>query len=59
MDRFELLKRLSDRKQEHWQSRGLSPVKSRQLVNEKMADWKKLTDDQLQKLLEQDDEPEY
>ncbi len=59
MDRADLLKRLSDRKLEHWESRGLSPVKSRQLVSEKMADWKKLTDEQLRKLLEQAEEPEY
>jgi hypothetical protein len=59
MDRSELLKKLYDRKLEHWQSRGLSPVKSSQLVSEKMADWKKLSDEQLRELLEQGEEPEY
>jgi hypothetical protein len=58
MDRAALLRQLSDRKLEHWQSRGLSPVKSRQLVLEKMEVWKILSDDQLQKLLEED-EAEY
>jgi hypothetical protein len=58
MDRAALLKQLSDRKLEHWQSRGLSPVKSRQLVLEKMKAWKILTDEQLTKLLDED-EAEY
>jgi hypothetical protein len=58
MDRAALLKQLSDRKLEHWQSRGLSPVKSRQLVLEKMKAWKILTDEQLTKLLEEE-EAEY
>ncbi len=54
MDRAALLKQLSDRAFEHWQSRGLSPVKSRQLVAESMESWKTLSDEQLQKLLEQE-----
>lgn len=58
MDRAALLKQLSDRKLEHWQSRGLSPVKSRQLVSEKMKAWKRLPDEDLQKLLEEE-EAEY
>jgi hypothetical protein len=58
MDRAALLKQLSDRKLEHWQSRGLSPVKCRQLVSEKMEAWKILSDEQLQKLLDED-EAEY
>ncbi len=58
MDRAALLQQLSDRKLEHWQSRGLSPVKSRQLVSEKMKAWKILTDEQLQELLEEE-EAEY
>jgi|WetSurSiteA1Bulk_404760.scaffolds.fasta_scaffold144201_1 hypothetical protein len=58
MDRAALLKQLSDRKLEHWQSRGLSPVKSRQLVLENMKVWKILTDEQLTKLLDED-EAEY
>ena len=58
MDRAALLKQLSDRKLEHWQSRGLSPVKSRLLVLEKMKAWKILTDEQLTKLLEEE-EAEY
>ena len=58
MDRATLLKQLSDRNLEHWRSRGLSPVKSKQLVADKMESWKSLTDDQLQKLLEQE-EAEY
>jgi hypothetical protein len=58
MDRAALLKQLSDRKLEHWQSRGLSPVKSRQLVLEKMKAWKILTDEQLTKLLDEE-EAEY
>jgi hypothetical protein len=58
MDRPALLKQLSDRNLEHWRSRGLSPVKSKQLVADKMESWKTLTDEQLQKLLEQE-EAEY
>ena len=58
MDRAALLRQLSDRKLEHWQSRGLSPVKCRQLVSEKMESWKILTDEQLQRLLEEE-EAEY
>ena len=58
MDRAALLKQLSDRKLEHWQSRGLSPVKCRQLVLEKMKAWKILTDEQLTKLLDEE-EAEY
>jgi hypothetical protein len=58
MDRATLLKELSDRKLEHWQSRGLSPVKSRQLMLEKMKAWKILSDEELQKLLEEE-EAEY
>jgi hypothetical protein len=58
MDRAALLRQLSDRKLEHWESRGLSPVKCRQLVSEKMAAWKILSDEQLKKLLEED-EAEY
>jgi hypothetical protein len=58
MDRAALLKQLSDRKLDHWQSRGLSPVKSRQLVLENMKAWKILTDEQLTKLLDEE-EAEY
>ncbi len=58
MDRVALLKELSDRKLEHWQSRGLSPVKARQLVLEKMKAWKSLSDEELQKLLA-NEEVEY
>ncbi len=58
MDRVGLLKELSDRKLEHWQSRGLSPVKARQLVLEKMKAWKSLPDEDLRKLLEEE-ESEY
>ncbi|HMK37027.1 MAG TPA: hypothetical protein VK463_18275 [Desulfomonilaceae bacterium] len=54
----DLLKKLSDRKLEHFQSRGLPPVKARQLVAEKMAAWKKLTPEQLEQLLKED-EAEY
>ncbi|MGB6065533.1 MAG: hypothetical protein WBG50_12040 [Desulfomonilaceae bacterium] len=58
MDRLELLRRLSDQKLEHWQSRGLSPVKCRQLVSEEMKAWNALSDGQLQELLEKE-EAEY
>jgi hypothetical protein len=58
MDRAALLKQLSDRKLDHWLSRGLSPVKCRQLVLEKMKAWKILTDEQLTKLLDEE-EAEY
>jgi len=60
MDRAALLKQLSDLKMEHWQSRGLSPVKCRQLVSEKMEAWKILSDEQLQKFVEgEEEEAEY
>jgi hypothetical protein len=55
MDKVALLKQLSDRKLEHCQSRGLSPVKARQLVAEKMAAWKNLSDEELQRLVEEGD----
>jgi hypothetical protein len=55
MDRPDLLKQLSDRQFEHWRSRGLSPVKSKQLVADKVESWKSLSDEQLQKLLEQEE----
>ncbi len=58
MDRAALLKQLSDRNFEHWRSRGLSPVKSKQLAADKMQSWKTLSDEQLQKLLEEE-EAEY
>ena len=58
MDRAVLLKQLSDRKLEHWQSRGLSPVKSRQLLLEKMKAWKTLSNEELQNLLGEE-EAEY
>jgi hypothetical protein len=58
MDRASLLKQLSDRNFEHWRSRGLSPVKSKQLVADKMESWKNLSDEELQKLLEKG-EDEY
>jgi hypothetical protein len=58
MDRTALLRQLSGPKLEHWQSRGLSPVKCRQLVSEKMEAWKILSDEQLQKLLDEE-EAEY
>ena len=58
MDRAALLKQLSDRNFEHWRSRGLSIVKTKQLVADKMQSWKTLSDEQLQKLLEQE-EAEY
>ncbi len=58
MDRASLLKQLSDRNLEHWTSRGLSPVKSKQLVADKMESWKNLSDEELQDLLEQE-EAEY
>jgi hypothetical protein len=55
MERTDILKRLSDRELEHWQSRGLSPVKSRQLATEKLKEWKSLTDEQLKRLLDEEE----
>jgi hypothetical protein len=51
MERTDLLKRLSDREVEHWQSRGLSPVKAKQLATEKLKEWKALTGEELEKIL--------
>jgi hypothetical protein len=56
MERTDLLKRLSDRELEHWQSIGLSPVKAKQLVTEKMNEWKARTDEQLKKLLDEQED---
>lgn len=53
VERTELLRLLSDRELEHWQSRGLSPVKARQLATEKMREWKNLTDEQLKKIFDE------
>jgi hypothetical protein len=52
VERTDLLRQLSDRELEHWQSRGLSPVKAKQLATEKMKEWKILTDEELKKLFE-------
>jgi hypothetical protein len=53
MERTDLLRQLSDREFEHWQSRGLSPVKAKQLATEKIKEWKSLTDEQLKRLLDE------
>jgi hypothetical protein len=55
MERTDVLRLLSDRELEHWQSRGLSPVKSKQLATEKMREWKNLTDEQLKKILDEEE----
>jgi hypothetical protein len=53
VERTDLLRQLSDRELEHWQSRGLSPVKAKQLATEKMKEWKILNDEELKKLFEE------
>lgn len=57
MDRTALLNQLSDKTYEYFQWMGLSPVKCRQLVAERMQTWRKLPTDKLQELLDSPDAP--
>lgn len=58
MDKVELIKKLSERRYEHFQSLGLPPFKCRQLVTDKLASWKQMSAEDLETLLEQG-ESEY
>jgi hypothetical protein len=55
MDRLDLLRELSEKRFEYFLSTGLSPLKCRQLANEKLDQWKKLPVETLQKLLDEED----
>ncbi|MFH0822099.1 MAG: hypothetical protein V2B18_05060 [Pseudomonadota bacterium] len=58
MERSEILKKLAERRFEHFESLGLPPFKCRQLVTEKASEWKKLPDEELRLILEKG-EDEY
>jgi hypothetical protein len=52
MDREELLKKLADQKLAYYQSIGLAPFKSGQLVSESLESWQKMPTEKLEELLE-------
>ncbi|MCX5861043.1 MAG: hypothetical protein WCG29_00715 [Desulfomonile sp.] len=52
MDREELLKKLADQKLAYYQSIGLAPFKSGQLVSESLESWKQLPTEKLEELLD-------
>jgi len=52
---MDLLRELSEKRFEYFLSTGLSPLKCRQLANEKLDQWKKLPVERLQKLLDEED----
>lgn len=51
MNREELLKKLAEDKFNHYETIGLPPFKCRQLVNESMETWKKMSVEELEQLL--------
>ena len=53
MNREDLLKKLAEDKFNHYESIGLPPFKCRQLVNESMDAWKKMSVEDLEQLLGQ------
>ncbi len=57
-DKPDLLKQLSDARFEHFLAMGLPPFKAKQLVAEKVVEWKKLPAERLRQLIEEP-EPEY
>jgi hypothetical protein len=52
MDRFELLKQLTEKTCEYFEQSGLSPVKCRQLVADRMQTWKTLSEEELKEALD-------
>jgi len=58
MERADLIKRLAEKRFEHFRLLGLPPFKCKQLVTEKMPAWKQLSNDELERLVEHG-EPEY
>ena len=52
VDREELLKKLADQKLAYYQSIGLAPFKSGQLVSESLESWKQLPTEKLEELLD-------
>ncbi len=58
MDKVDLIKRLSEKRYEHFQSLGLPPFKCRQLVTDKLASWKQMPTEELERLFEEG-EAEY
>jgi hypothetical protein len=57
MDRAALLNQLSEKTFAYFQWMGLSPVKCRQLVAERMQTWKTLPPEKLQELLDSAEAP--
>lgn len=55
MDKMALLKRLSDERYEYFATMGLSPLKCRQLVVEKLHAWKDLPMEELQRILDNEE----
>ena len=58
MDKTDLLKRLCDKRFEHFQALGIPPFKCNQLVQDKMTSWKKMSEQDLEQALNSHD-PEY
>jgi hypothetical protein len=55
MDKMALLKRLSEERYEYFATMGLSPVKCRQLVAEKLDVWKNMPVEELQRIMDAED----
>ena len=55
MDRIALLKRLSEERYEYFATMGLSPVKCRQLVAEKLEVWRNMPVEELQRIMDEED----
>lgn len=53
MNREDLLKKLAEDKLNHYEAIGLPPFKCRQLVNESMETWKKMSVEELEQQLGQ------
>lgn len=55
MDRLELLKQLTNKTYQYFESAGLPQLKCKQLVADRMQTWKTLTPEKLQELLDKTD----
>jgi hypothetical protein len=58
MEKAELLARLSEKIFEHYQEIGLPPFKCKQMLNDKILSWEKMSEVELEKALNSD-EPIY
>lgn len=58
MDKTDLIRKLSEKRYAHFESLGLPPFKCRQLATDKLASWKEMPTEELERLLEEG-EAEY